>query len=51
MSYVALTFDADADSAEAWADALLEAGALSVDVADAHAGTAGGVARSSTSPA
>ena len=40
MTYVALRFDADADSADAWADALLDAGALSVDVADAHAGTA-----------
>lgn len=41
MSYVALTFDADAASADAWADALLEAGALSVDVADPHEGTTG----------
>ncbi|MEO8306360.1 MAG: 50S ribosomal protein L11 methyltransferase [Betaproteobacteria bacterium] len=41
MSYVALTFDADAATAEAWADALLDAGALSVDVADPHAGTPG----------
>jgi ribosomal protein L11 methyltransferase len=39
MSYLALTFDADADSAEAWGDELLQSGALSVDVADAHAGT------------
>jgi len=40
MSYVALRFDADADTADAWADALLDAGALSVDIADANAGTA-----------
>jgi ribosomal protein L11 methyltransferase len=40
MSYVALRFDADADVADAWADALLDAGALSVDIADANAGTA-----------
>jgi ribosomal protein L11 methyltransferase len=39
MNYVALTFDADADSAEAWGDELLESGALSIDVADAQAGT------------
>jgi ribosomal protein L11 methyltransferase len=38
-NYVALAFDADADSAEAWADELLASGALSIDVADAHAGT------------
>jgi ribosomal protein L11 methyltransferase len=38
--YVGLRFDADADSADAWADALLEDGALSVDIADAQAGTA-----------
>jgi len=39
VSYVALRFDVDAVSADAWADALLAAGALSVDVADPHAGT------------
>jgi ribosomal protein L11 methyltransferase len=39
VSYIALRFDTDAASAEGWADALLEAGALSVDVADPHAGT------------
>ena len=39
MSYVALRFDVDAASADAWADALLAAGAQSVDVADAGAGT------------
>ena len=39
MSYVALRFDIDAESADAWADALLAAGALSIDVADPHAGT------------
>ena len=35
----ALSFDTAADAAERWADALLNAGALSVDVADPHAGT------------
>lgn len=35
----ALSFEAAADVAERWADALLDAGALSVDVADSHAGT------------
>ena len=39
MSYVALRFDTDAAGAGAWAYALLTAGALSVDVADHHAGT------------
>ena len=40
MTYAALRFDADADSADAWADALLDGGALSVDIADARADTA-----------
>ena len=40
MSYLALRFDAPADAADAWSDALLEAGALSVDVSDPQAGTA-----------
>lgn len=40
MTFVALRFDAGAAAAEAWAAALLAAGALSVDVADARAGTA-----------
>jgi ribosomal protein L11 methyltransferase len=39
VSYLALYFDADAADADAWADALLAAGALSVDVTDPHAGT------------
>lgn len=39
MSYLALRFDADATAAEMWADALVEAGALSVDIADARAET------------
>jgi len=39
VSYIALRFDTDADSAEAWADALMDSGALSVDIADACAGT------------
>jgi ribosomal protein L11 methyltransferase len=40
VSYLALCFDADAADADAWADALLGAGALSVDVTDPRAGTA-----------
>jgi ribosomal protein L11 methyltransferase len=40
VNYLALRFDASADDAEAWSDALLEAGALSVDVSDSLAGTA-----------
>ena len=39
MSYLALRFDIDADAAEVWADALMSSGALSVDIADARAGT------------
>jgi ribosomal protein L11 methyltransferase len=39
MSYLALRFDIDAAAAEVWADALMNSGALSVDIADAHAGT------------
>jgi ribosomal protein L11 methyltransferase len=39
MSYLVLCFDTDAAHADAWGDALLEAGALSVDVADSRAGT------------
>ncbi|HEY7238322.1 MAG TPA: 50S ribosomal protein L11 methyltransferase, partial [Burkholderiales bacterium] len=35
----AVTFEARVEVAEAWADALLAAGASSVDAADAHAGT------------
>lgn len=37
--YVAVTFDVRGSVAETWADALLEAGAQSVDAADAKAGT------------
>lgn len=40
MSYVALRFDVEAADGDAWSDALLEAGALSVDAADPRAGTA-----------
>jgi ribosomal protein L11 methyltransferase len=40
VSYLALHFDASAADADAWADALLAAGALSVDVTDPSAGTA-----------
>ena len=39
MSYLALRFDTDAATADAWTDALLAAGALSVDAADPRAGT------------
>jgi ribosomal protein L11 methyltransferase len=39
LAYLALRFDATAADADAWADALLDAGALSVDVADPLAGT------------
>jgi ribosomal protein L11 methyltransferase len=39
MSYVAVRFDLAAGEADAWSDALLEAGALSVDVSDPFAGT------------
>jgi ribosomal protein L11 methyltransferase len=39
MPFCALCFDASALAAERWADALLGAGALSVDVADARADT------------
>lgn len=39
MSYLAVRFEAAAADADAWSDALLEAGALSVDVSDPFAGT------------
>ena len=39
MAYTALRFDVDAAAADAWSDALLDAGALSVDIADKAAGT------------
>ena len=39
MPYVALRFDAAAADADAWSDALLDAGALSVDASDPFAGT------------
>jgi ribosomal protein L11 methyltransferase len=39
MPYLALSFNASGDDAERWADALLESGAISVDAADANAGT------------
>jgi ribosomal protein L11 methyltransferase len=38
-SFTALRFDVSASGAEAWSDALLDAGALSVDVSDPFAGT------------
>jgi len=40
LPFIALLFDADGDAADSWADALLAAGALSVDVTDPRAGTA-----------
>jgi len=39
MNYTGIRFDASADEAEAWSDALIDAGALSVDVSDPGAGT------------
>ena len=39
MSFLALRFDVAGGEVECWSDALLEAGALAVDAADAHAGT------------
>ena len=39
MSYIALCFDAVAADADRWSDALLDAGALSVDLSDPGAGT------------
>ena len=40
MGYLSLRFDIDAGAADAWGDALLEAGALSIDVSDPRAGSA-----------
>ena len=39
MSYVALHFDVSAADGDTWSDALLQAGALSVDATDPRAGT------------
>jgi len=39
VAFVALRFDTDAAHAERWSDALIDAGALSVDVSDPAAGT------------
>ena len=39
MPFLALRFDADGDAVDGWADALLDAGALSVEVTDPRAGT------------
>ena len=41
MAFVAIRFDTDAARAERWSDALVDAGALSVDVSDPAAGTPG----------
>lgn len=43
--YRSLRFDVDAAQAEAWSDALLDAGALSIDISDPYAGESGEVAR------
>jgi len=40
LTFIALRFDASAAAADAWSDALLDAGALSVDVSDPLADTA-----------
>ena len=48
MSYVALRFDVEAADADAWSDALLEAGALAVDAVDPRAGTAEEIACSTS---
>ena len=45
MAWTALKFTVAGNDAESWADALLEAGAVSVDVSDAAAGTAAEVAQ------
>jgi ribosomal protein L11 methyltransferase len=45
MPFIALRFDADSADAERWSDALIAAGALSVDLADSSAGTAAEVSR------
>jgi len=39
MPFVALRFDASAETTERWGDALIQAGALSVDVSDSRGGT------------
>lgn len=39
MGFIAVRFDVDGPLAEAWSDALLEAGALSAEITDPHAGT------------
>ena len=44
MAYLSLRFETDAGAADAWGDALLEAGAQSIDVADSRAGSADEVA-------
>jgi ribosomal protein L11 methyltransferase len=41
VSYIAVRFDIEAAQADRWSDALLEAGALSVDAADPRAGMPG----------
>lgn len=39
MAFLALRFDVDGARADAWSDALIDAGALAVDASDPHAGT------------
>lgn len=39
MPFLSLRFDTDAAGAERWSDALIDAGAISVDVSDPYAGT------------
>jgi len=39
MDYIALRFEVPADAADAWSDALLDAGAMSIDVSDPRVGT------------
>jgi ribosomal protein L11 methyltransferase len=39
VSYIALRFDADAAATDLWSDALIDAGALSVEISDPAAGT------------
>ena len=39
-AWIVVRFDADAEAAERWSDALLEAGALSVDLSDPQSGSA-----------
>ncbi|HEX9301603.1 MAG TPA: 50S ribosomal protein L11 methyltransferase, partial [Casimicrobiaceae bacterium] len=44
VAYLSLRFDTVAGAADAWGDALLEAGALAIDIADPGAGSANEIA-------